>query len=83
MTNKTKKSYEEKVASWDNQKLFEKFLPILDRLEIEPEFIETEEDLVTHVVLNIHCGDYTIPSHPFKLEWPLMPMPVPEAFQRH
>lgn len=58
------------------------FSKFLTRVSMSTEFIQDpEDDLFTHQMMLIACGDKIIGSEPEEMEWPLQMLPIPEAFE--
>lgn len=77
-----KNAIDKNINTWSNEEVLTQFGKFFDRIQFDSEFIQDEEDgLVTHQVLIIRAGDKMIVSEPQPLEWPLQPLPLPEAFE--
>ncbi len=57
------------------------FSMFLDQVQIASQFIQNEDDIFTHQLLTMVCGDKIIVSEPRELEWPLQMMPMPEVLK--
>lgn len=71
------------LESWTDEEVLLNLAPFFDRVSIGVDFMEDPEDsnLLTHQVLAIVCGEKVIASEMKELDWPLMRMPIPEAFK--
>lgn len=74
-----KKTFEEKIKTWSDDKCLDVAIALLERLDLDTRFAMDEEGLITHQMLVIGCGDYVVVSDPKPLDWPLQRLPVPEA----
>lgn len=69
------------VLAGSDEEVLLALAPFFDRVSIGVDFMEDDDGLLTHQVLAIVCGDKVIASEMKELEWPLMKMPIPEAFK--
>lgn len=51
------------------------------RVSITTEFVQGEEGVITHEALIMCVNDKMVQSDPRPLNWPLQPIPMPEAFK--
>ncbi len=72
---------DKKLMEWDDEECLNQFSKFLDRVGISSQFIQNDEGLLTHQLMLITCGEKVIVSEPLALEWPLQPLPMPEAFE--
>lgn len=72
---------EDMVDTYEDEALLVEFVKFLERIDISTQFIQDSDGLLTHQVLFIKCGDKTTNSDPMQLDWPLQPLPMPEAFK--
>ncbi len=68
------------IEDWNDEQTLFNFSKFLEKVGISSQFIQDDEGLITHQVMTIQCGDKIIVSEPQELEWPLQPLPMPEAF---
>lgn len=64
-----------------DEKALDKFIAVLDRIEIKPQFIQSEDGLIRAYVLNIVAGERVITSNPIELQWPLQAVPRPTSMK--
>lgn len=82
MSKKNKKNIiDKRINDWTDEECLIEFSKFLERVGISTQFVQNEDDLFTHQVLTISCGDKIILSDPQELEWPLQMLPMPEAFK--
>lgn len=62
-----------------DEEVLTEWAKFMGRVGISSQFIQNEDGLITHQVMVITCGDKMVVSDPQALEWPLQPMPRPEA----
>lgn len=79
--NSEKLSITDNIATWSDEEVLLNLAPFFDRVSIGVDFMEDDDGLLTHQVLAIVCGDKVIASEMKELDWPLMKMPIPEAFK--
>lgn len=72
---------EESLETWTDEECLEQFSKFLERVGFSTQFIQDDEGLMTHQILTMQCGDKIVVSEPQELEWPLQPLPMPEAFR--
>lgn len=76
-----KKSFAKKVYNWTDDECLEAVALLLERVDVDTRFIRNEDNLITHQMVIIGCGDKVIASDPMKFDWPLQQLPVPEALE--
>jgi hypothetical protein len=76
-----KKTIDSQIEKWTDEEVLFNFSKFFDRVGISTKFVQDEDGLLTHQVLTMICGEKAIMSEPQKLEWPLQPLPMPEAFE--
>jgi hypothetical protein len=81
----SKKSMTEKfiktMNNWTDEECLTAFGTFLERVGVTAQFIQNDEGLLTHQVLVTVCGDKVMTSDPQQLDWPLQPLPMPEALK--
>lgn len=72
---------EDMIKTYDDEALLVEFVKFLDRIDVSTQFIQDSDGLLTHQVLFIKCGEKMANSDPMQLDWPLQPLPMPDAFK--
>lgn len=72
---------EKKIEKWTDEEVLLEFGKFFERVSVKSQFIQNQDGLLTHQIMTMVCGDKILLSEPQELEWPLQPMPMPEAFQ--
>lgn len=54
---------------------------LLTRVSIGVQFIQNEDSLITHEVVQVRAGEHVLLSDPYELDWPLQPLPMPDALK--
>jgi len=75
------KQLEEQIEQATNEELLEMISKFIGRVEISSQFGETDEGILTHIMLVLQAGDSAIVSDPMEFEWPLQRMPMPDALR--
>lgn len=73
----------DKMEKLKDEQLLEVMFNITqDRLKIFPQFIQSREEdpMIDSVCVVMTCGDKFILSDPQTLDWPVQPLPKPDAF---
>ena len=66
---------------WDDAELLANFKLFLDdKVKVGVKFITDEDDLVHGYNIVFVAGESIVTSSLVEFEWPLQPMPMPEAF---
>lgn len=71
----------ESIEGWTDEQVLEVFGTFLERVGLASQFVQNEDELFTHQILTIQCGDKIIVSEAQELEWPLQLLPMPEALK--
>lgn len=74
-------SLEKKIEKWSDEEVLMNFGKFFERVQVKSQFVQNAEGLLTHQIMTMVCGDKILLSEPMELEWPLQPMPMPEAFK--
>lgn len=81
----SKKTFEDKlinkIKEGSGEEVLELFSLFLDDVSTTTQFLQNEDGLLTGQVVIFRCEDKVIISDPQELEWPLQPMPMPEALK--
>ena len=81
----SKKSITEKftktMRGWTDEECLTVFAAFLERVNVVPRVLQNDEGLITHQVLVTLCGDKVITSDPVPFDWPLQPLPMPDALK--
>ena len=81
----SKKSTTEKftktMRSWTDEECLLAFGAFLERVNVVPRLLQNDDGLITHQVLVTLCGDRAISSDPVPFDWPLQPLPMPDALK--
>lgn len=72
---------EKKIAEWSDEECLLNFGKFFERVSVTTQFIQDPQGLLTHQIITMVCGDKILLSEPSELEWPLQPLPMPEAFK--
>ena len=74
--------FEEALETWSDKKCLFMFTQFFDRVSIQTNMIQNEDDVFVGEVLVMTCGDTQITSDPIEFAWPLQVMPVPESLKK-
>jgi len=77
-----KNAIDKNIETWTDEEVLNQILKFSPRVVFDSEFVQDQETgMVTHQILIIRSGEKFVMSEPQQLDWPLQPMPVPEAFE--
>jgi len=81
----SKKTFEQKlqakIEDGTPEEILELFSYFLDDVGVNTQFIQNDDGLIIGQVVIFRCDDKVIVSEPQELEWPLQPLPMPDAMK--
>lgn len=77
--NKDKQQTQETMTS--EEETLTAFAEVANKVDIQTHFIQDEEGAIVGSYLVVQCGDKFMQSEPNLFDWPMTPMPLPEAFK--
>lgn len=69
------------IDDWKDEEVLEILACFLERVDMSSQFGETQEGVLTHIMLVLQAGESAIVSNPMEFEWPLQRMPMPDSLR--
>lgn len=77
-------SFTKKIQKWDDETVLEKLYQLIVERDvtITTQFVTGENGIVTGERMIVACGEKFFATPPIEFDWPLQPMPMPEALKK-
>lgn len=72
---------DEQMEGWSDEDVLRNLVKFFGRVEFSTEFVQNEDGLIIGQTLYMSSGDKMCESEPRALDWPLQPLPMPDAFK--